>query len=102
MTTYVVSRHPGAVQWLVQQGVALDHCLPHLHGQELRAGDRVVGTLPLQLACWVCEQGAEYWHLGMDIPAQWRGQELTPAQMDACRARLERFEIQRISVPKVW
>lgn len=98
MTTYLISRHPGALEWLREQGIEPDHIVLHLEGQAIAPGDLVIGTLPLHLACWVCEQGAWYWHLSLDIPAEWRGQELTPQQMAACDARLEAFTVRRASV----
>ncbi len=94
MTTYMISRHPGALEWLRSQGIEPDHSLSHLENQVLQPGDLVIGTLPLHLACRVCEQGAEYWHLSLDIPAEWRGIELSPEQMQACQARLERFVVK--------
>ncbi|MGS2743868.1 CRISPR-associated protein Csx16 [Halomonas sp. LS-001] len=97
MTDYVVSRHSGALQWLARQGIKVDKHITHLDDEPLNPGDRVIGTLPLQLACQVCEQGAEYWHLSLDIPAIWRGQELSDEQMDACNARLEAFHVQRLA-----
>jgi CRISPR-associated protein Csx16 len=97
MTTYMVSRHAGALRWLRHQGIEPDHFVTHLEGQVLVPGDLVIGTLPMHLACWVCEQGAEYWHLSLDIPVGWRGQELTPEQMSACQARLECFRVERVN-----
>lgn len=96
MKTFVVSRHPGALDWLAERGIVANECWAHMQAKRLRPGDRMIGTLPLHLACWVCEQGAEYWHLSLDVPVQWRGQELTAAQMEHCGARLERFSIQRV------
>lgn len=96
MTDYVVSRHSGALQWLARQGLKVDKHIAHLEDETLQPGDRVIGTLPLQLACNVCEQGAEYWHLSLDIPALWRGNELSADQMEDCNARLEAFHIQRL------
>lgn len=92
---YFVSRHQGARQWLEQQNIQVDKQVVHLKKEPLSPGDRVIGTLPLQMACWVCEQGAEYWHLSLDIPSGWRGKELTAAEMQACQARLERFHVIR-------
>lgn len=95
MTRYLVSRHPGVREWLRRQGIRCDCHLDHLVKQSLRPGDQVIGTLPLQLASWVCEQGAEYWHLSLQVPLEWRGQELSADQMEACQARLEPFLVQR-------
>lgn len=93
MTCYFISRHPSASLWLAQQGIHVDQHLPHLDAVELQPGDRVIGTLPLQLAARVCEQGAYYWHLTLEVPRHLRGQELSVAQMENCRARLERFHV---------
>lgn len=95
MTTYLISRHGGALEWLRRQGIEPDCVLTHLDGQAVTPGDLVIGTLPLHLACRVCEQGAAYWHLSLDVPTTWRGTELSAEQMEACRARLERFLVKR-------
>lgn len=95
MTRYFVSRHPGAMQWLERRGVSIDAHLAHLEGTMLVPGDQVIGTLPLQLACWVSDQGADYWHLSLNIPREWRGEELSAEQMEVCGARLEAFTVRR-------
>lgn len=97
MTTYMISRHAGALAWIRHHGIEPDHVVAHLDEQVLNPGDLVIGTLPMQLACWVCDQGAEYWHLSLDVPAHWRGRELTLEQMKACQARLERFRVERLA-----
>lgn len=96
MTTYFISRHLGALEWLNAQHIAVDRQLSHLEGERLEPGDRVIGTLPVHLAWHVCQQGAEYWHLTLDMPAEWRGRELNAEQMQASKARLERFVITRL------
>lgn len=91
MKTWFVSRHPGALQWLAEQQFVVDEHLPHLDPKQVSAGDRVIGTLPIQLAAEVCSRRAEYWHLSIDVPADLRGKELTFEQMLAFNARLQRF-----------
>lgn len=86
--TFLVSRHPGAIRWLQRQGYPAVIHRSHLDVDEIRAGDRVIGTLPVHLAARVCGLGAEYHHLAVDVPAAMRGRELGEAEMAACRARL--------------
>ncbi len=58
MTTWFVSRHPGALDWARQQGLAVDRWVPHLEPADVQPGDTVAGTLPVQLASKVCARGA--------------------------------------------
>jgi CRISPR-associated protein Csx16 len=97
MTTWFVSRHAGALQWLEQQGICVDRCVAHLDPAQLEAGDKVIGTLPVHLAGQVCARQAQYWHLSMDVPANKRGSELSLADMHACDARLEPFLVVNLS-----
>ncbi|OOC10829.1 MULTISPECIES: CRISPR-associated protein Csx16 [Thioalkalivibrio] len=91
--TYFVTRHPGAVEWAERQGLAVDESLAHLDPSILAPGDRVLGTLPVHLAATVCEQGARYFHLSLDMPPEARGKELNADDLEACGARLEEFRV---------
>ena len=98
MTTYFISRHPGAVEWAAAQGLPIDHMLAHLDVACIQAGDTVIGSLPVNLAAQVCAAGAAYWHLNLVLPAALRGQELSAADLRQWGATLEEFQV--IAVPK--
>ena len=93
MPTWFVSRHPGAVDWAAQQGLHVDRHIAHLDPDQIEQGDTVIGTLPTHLAANVCQRGARYINLSLDLPAQWRGRELSAQDLQACNARLESFTI---------
>jgi CRISPR-associated protein Csx16 len=93
MTTFFISRHPGAVEWARRQGLAVDCWLPHLDVEQVQAGDTVAGTLPIHLAAQVCDRGARYLHLSLDLPAELRGRELSADQLTLARARLESYAV---------
>lgn len=95
MTTWFVSRHPGAVEWARRQGLVVDRWAPHLSIGEVRGGDVVIGTLPVNLAAEVCDQGARYLNLSLDLPEGWRGRELSAAELGQAGARVEEFVITR-------
>lgn len=95
MTTYFISRHPGARAWAAEQGLQIDQHLTHLNTALIQAGDTVMGTLPVHLAAAVCRQGARYTNLSLDLPAHWRGRELSASEMRQCNARLEGFDIRQ-------
>lgn len=98
MTTWFITRHPGARQWAESAGLAIDcHC-SHLDPAQVRPGDTVIGTLPVQIAARICERGGRYQHLTLDLPENLRGVELSADDMRTCRARLEEFHLQRSSV----
>lgn len=92
---WFVSRHPGAVEWARQQGIAVDRWVRHLRIDETRAGDVVIGTLPVNLAAEVCGRGVMYLNLSLDLPEQWRGRELSAAELVEAGARVEQFVITR-------
>jgi CRISPR-associated protein Csx16 len=93
MTTWFVSRHPGALEWARRQGLAVDRWVPHLDPAEVAHGDTVAGTLPVQLAAEVCGRGARYLHLSLDLPPGERGRELDADTLARLGARLEPFEV---------
>jgi CRISPR-associated protein Csx16 len=95
MPTYFISRHPGAIAWVEQQGVKVDRRITHLDIDLIQPGDTVIGSLPVNLAAQVCGKGAAYIHLSLNLPEHWRGKELSAEEMKECGARLERYELKR-------
>lgn len=99
MTVWFVSRHSGAIEWAARQGLRVDQQVSHLDLEQVQAGDTVIGTLPVNLAAAVCNQGAHFLNLSLDLPAHWRGRELSADDMRQCNARLEGFHIKARSIP---
>lgn len=93
---WFVSRHSGAAAWAQRQGLASATRVAHLDVERLRAGDTVIGTLPVHLAAEVCARGARYLHLVLELPMRLRGVELTAEQMSECGARIEQFVVARV------
>ena len=105
MATWIVTRHPGALQWMRRQGVVATRVVAHLDTNEIADGDEVIGTLPVPLVAEVCARGARYLHLRINMPVELRGKELTEDQMNAMDAALEEFSVCRghlagSSIPK--
>lgn len=96
MTTYFISRHPGARDWAASQGIAVDRMVSHLDPLTIQPGDLVLGTLPVNLAAQVCARGGRYLHLSLDLPAPMRGQELSADDMSRLGARLEEYLIRQV------
>jgi len=96
MTTYFISRHPGAIAWIRAQGVIIDRQVEHLDIGMIRAGDTVIGSLPVNLAEQVCARNARYIHLSLELPEQWRGKELTAQQLTDLGASLEQYAITKV------
>ena len=94
MTTWFVSRHPGAVEWACSQGLQVDRWQAHLDVSDIQPGDIVAGSLPANLAAEVCARGATYLHLALDVPASLRGVELSLQQMQESGARLTQMHIE--------
>ena len=91
--TWFVGRHHGARVWVERQGICVHHWCEHLDPQHVQAGDKVIGTLPVQLAAEICARGAEYWHLVLSLRRDERGVELSAEQLDCAHARLQRFVV---------
>ena len=97
MTTFLVTRHPGALEWLLAQGLTDIAHVAHLDPACVAAGDVVIGTLPVHLAAKVCERGARYFNLSLDVPESMRGRELSAEALTAFGARLEEYAIQKLA-----
>ncbi len=97
MASYFITRHPGARQWAEEEGIEVDQLLDHLDTARILPGDRVIGSLPVNLAAEVCARGARYLHLVLDLPRELRGRDLTAGDMRACGARTEEYTITRIA-----
>ena len=93
MTTFFVSRHSGAVEWVTRQGLKVDRQIAHLEPGLVQPGDIVIGILPVNLASDVCRRGARYFNLSLDLPPEARGRELSADELDGYGARLEEFTI---------
>ena len=93
MTTYFVSRHPGAIEWAARQNMQVDQRIAHLDPVMVQAGDTVIGSLPVNLAAQVCAKGASYWHLSLELPSELRGLELSADDLERLGARVDRFEV---------
>lgn len=96
MTIWFVSRHPGAVEWARRHGVMFDLHAHHLDLDMIATGDRVLGSLPVNMAALICDKGAEYWHLSLRLAPQDRGRELTADDLDRGGARLERYRVEKL------
>lgn len=98
MTTWVVSRHPGAVAWLQRRGFKNYHQVAHLDPAGPQPGDVVVGNVPIPLIAALTERGVAYYHLIVPVTLEWRGAELSCEELNRLGARLERFEVRRLSI----
>lgn len=96
MTTYFVTRHPGAKAWAERQGVHVDRQVEHLDPEAVQAGDTVIGSLPVNLVARVCERGGRYLHLSLIVPRALRGIELSADDMDRFGARLEEYRVYHV------
>lgn len=95
MTSFFISRHPGALEWSERQGLKIDRRVVHLDPADISPGDIVAGSLPVHLVADVCARGARYLHLALDLPAHARGRELTADELERFGARLEPLLVER-------
>ena len=100
MTTYFITRHLNALQWASEQNTHYDVHLVHLNASEkLKAGDTIIGTLPIQLVADLNARSIHYIHLSMQVPVHLRGIELTIQQLRDCKIQLEKFHVSRSPFP---
>ena len=99
MTTFFVTRHPGAIAWAARQGLVVDRQVAHLDPADIQPGDTVIGTLPVNLAAQVCARGARFFNLSLDVPPEARGRELSADDLERFGARLEAYDVQAIVNP---
>jgi CRISPR-associated protein Csx16 len=96
MTTHLITRHPGALEWALRQGLGqVAHCA-HLDPADIAPGDVVIGTLPVHLAAEVCACGGRYFNLSLDLPESKRGRELTADELEVFGVRLGEYVIQKL------
>ena len=89
MNTVIVTRHSGAVEWLRSQGITGD-VVQHVTDVVQISGKRVVGALPLHLACHAAAVGS------IDMPGlrpEQRGQDLTAEEMEAAGAAIQWYVV---------
>lgn len=96
MTTWFVSRHPGAVEWAGRQGLPIDRYVIHVDALQIQPGDTVIGSLPVNLAAGICARGARYLHLSLELPAHLRGQELSADQLEDLGARVAAYKVEQL------
>lgn len=91
--TKIVTRHPGALEWLARHHPELGNAEIISHAS---AGDLedsiVIGVLPVNLAA-LCP---EYWHMSMNVPPEYRGKELSADEMETFGCKIERYVIRKV------
>ncbi len=92
----VITRHPGAADWVRRQISHAVDVVPHLEPGEIEAGVHYYGVFPLHLAAAICEQGAACWAISVNMPPALRGQELSAQQLDELGAILVRYDVQAL------
>lgn len=93
MTTFFISRHPGAREWAAEEGIVVDRQIAHLDTEIIQPGDVVIGTLPVNLAARVCQRGGRYLHLSLELPPDWRGRELSADDLRQIGAQVQEYRI---------
>ena len=94
MAVWFISRHLGAIEWAKTQNLNIDHWVEHLDYRVVQAGDVVMGTLPVHLEEKICQQGAAFYFLSVDVQPDQRGQELTQKQLEQQDCQLIPFYVE--------
>lgn len=94
MTTWFVSRHPGAIAWMKKQPIKVDRWVTHLDTDEIAANDTVIGVLPLHSVAKICAKGAIFMAINVELTEQQRGRELTVQDMEGVKCSLQRYDVR--------
>ncbi len=95
----IVTRHPGAIDWLQEKGFKGD-IVPHLLGDSISPGNIYIGMLPIPMIQKILDAGSRFYLLIMPgVTQAQRDREMTPAEMDAAGAKL--VEIKGIEMTPV-
>jgi len=92
LKTYIVTRHSATKIW-IQQQLQVGRIVAHLDIDVIQPGDHVIGILPINLAAAICQRGAIYFHLCLDVPPVWRGKELQLEEFIQWHPRIQQFHI---------
>jgi putative CRISPR-associated protein (TIGR02620 family) len=87
----IVTRHKGLVEWLKLHGIA-GEVVEHVTTPEQISGKNVVGVLPLNLAALA----ATITTVDMALPAEKRGVDLTPEEMDSFGATMNKYRVMKV------
>ena len=98
MTTWFISRHPGAISWARAHQLESARFCTHLDVNDVASGDTVIGTLPVHLAAEVCARGARFLALTMDLAENQRGRDISSEEMSASHCTLREFRV--VALPK--
>ena len=92
MDTIIITRHPALLQYLLELGVVPEGTpvLSHATVEDVR-DKHVYGVLPMRLAA----EAAALTEVSMNVPAEWRGTELSLEQIKACDPTLATYVIIR-------
>lgn len=89
----IVTRHAGLVAWLEETQGVTGEVISHVTSTDQVAGRVVYGALPLHLAA----EAEEVVVVDMPrLPAELRGVDLTPEQMEEAGATLARYRVERL------
>lgn len=98
MSNIFITRHKGAQEWLKLQNIDAE-LIEHFTTATLltiKAGDKVMGILPVDIIAQICNQGAQFHHLQMEMPPELRGQEISCSKMIELGAKLVQFHVTHI------
>lgn len=61
----------------------------------MQTGDKVLGSLPVNLVAELNEKGARYFHLTLPLSPELRGQEISAQLMRELGAKLEEYFVTK-------
>lgn len=96
MTTWLVTRHQGAIDWVKAQNISFDELVPHLDTEKVQQGDTVIGVLPLKDIATLNAKGARFFALDIEVRFSQRGKELTATDLENSGCHLQEYQVKKI------
>lgn len=84
------------MDWVAKQGVQINQQVLQFDAEMVGPGDTVIGNLPISLIATLNAKGADYLHLEMSVPFEYRGVELSVEQMEGFGAKLVPYHAKRL------
>lgn len=100
MTTYIITRHMGSVQWIKNNlPNPQDKTIvqPHLDPNIIHPGDMVIGVLPLHIIADIGTKGADFYSLDITCPPELRGRELDLQTLEDLHPKLTKYRVTKES-----
>jgi CRISPR-associated protein Csx16 len=80
----------------MEEGLQVDRVVEHLDVQLVKPGDRVIGSLPVDMVATLNAKGVRYFHLVLPMPHNMRGQHMSSDLMRSLGAKIQEYFARKV------